>query len=499
VTASVSEDKSSSAKKKAYFSSLGIWVPISVCLIWIAVLPKIIPGLNLDRGIFVSVAERILAGDVLYRDVWDNKDPLFYFSIALGRLVSPYADVFMEIFWIACAASAVLVLARWRGCDSRTALFLAFGVTPIILTGGLYVPGFTHLPGIAVTLMVMAAAVSRRYAVVGALIAVLTFLKIVMLPIAFLLFLTVILIRRRWGAIVPAGVAFALIAIAILGLLQARGELIPYVQSLILNVSYSQGSLVGGTWGPVIDHLLRAKSTASIGALGTILLALAYVLLANRRNGRVLARNERSLIMVACTGSSLLAGLTVLSFTGLWPHHAQVLYVAAVLVAIDVVHRLQPIFNVRGLLPVAAFACLAIMLSGPATPTKYVSSVLSAPQSLVALGQVPAESKAILSIAPAGTYARVGQNDDGGHAFGLGNWKLVCPRFHQYPFDSAQVLDGVLDCIPSAEVIVVSPTAVPVAGNATWNTYLDRVETTLHAHYSCALSGVERICTRRDG
>lgn len=499
MTASVIEDKNSSAKKKAHFSSLGIWVPLSVILIWLAVLPKIIPGLNLDRGIFVSVAERVLARDILYQDVWDNKDPLFYFSIALGRLVSPYADVLMEIFWIACAAAAVLVLCRWRGCDSRTAVFLSLGMTPIILTGGLYVPGFTHLPGIALTLMVMAAAVSRRYAVVGALVAVLTFLKIIMLPIAFLLFLVVILIRRRWVAILPAGVTFALIAIAILGLLQARGELIPYVQSLILNVSYSQGNLLGQKWGPVIDHLLRVKSSASIGAMATILLCFAWVLVARRRSPRVLARNERSAILVACMGSSLLAGLVVLSFTGLWPHHAQVLYVAAVLVAIDVVHRLQPICNVRGLLPVAAFACLAIMLSGPATPTKYVSSVLSAPKSLVALGDVPAESKAILSVAPAGTYARVGQNDDGGHAFGLRGWKLLCPRFHQYPFDSAQVLEGVVDCLPSADVIVLSPTAVPVAGNSSWNMYLERVETTLSTHYSCALSGVERICTRQDG
>jgi hypothetical protein len=499
VTASVTEVKSSSAKKKAYLSSLGIWIPLSVCLIWLALLPKIVPGLNLDRGIFVSVAERILAGDVLYRDVWDNKDPLFYFSIALGRLVSPYADVFMEIFWIACAAAAVLVLARWRGCDSRNALFLGFGMTPLILTGGLYVPGFTHLPGTAVALMVMAASVSRRYVIAGALIAVLTFLKIIMLPVAFLLFLTVILIRRRWVAIVPAGVAFTLTASAILWLLEARGELSPYVQSLILNVSYSQGNLLGGKWGPVIDHLLRAKSIASIGALATILLCFACALVASRRHPRVLARNERSTILLACIGSSLLAGLVVLSFTGLWPHHGQVLYVASVLVALDVVYRIQPIFNVRSMLPIVAFVCLAVMLSGPATPTKYLGSVLSAPQSIIALGEAPAESRAVLSVAPSGTYARVGKNDDDGHAFGLGNWKLACPRFHQYPFDSSQVLDGVVDCLPGAGVIVVSPTAVPVAGNTTWNTFLDKVETTLGTHYSCALSGVERICTRREG
>jgi hypothetical protein len=31
---------------------------------WIAIIPSVIPDRNSDRGIFVSVAERLLAGDV---------------------------------------------------------------------------------------------------------------------------------------------------------------------------------------------------------------------------------------------------------------------------------------------------------------------------------------------------------------------------------------------------------------------------------------------------
>ena len=38
-----------------------------------------------DAGIFPSVAARLLDGDGLYADVWDNKDPLFYtFAAALA-------------------------------------------------------------------------------------------------------------------------------------------------------------------------------------------------------------------------------------------------------------------------------------------------------------------------------------------------------------------------------------------------------------------------------
>src|SRR5271163_4311496 len=48
-----------------------------ILVAWIAYAPKIVPYRGSDRGIFVSVAERLLAGDILNKDVLDNKDPYF--------------------------------------------------------------------------------------------------------------------------------------------------------------------------------------------------------------------------------------------------------------------------------------------------------------------------------------------------------------------------------------------------------------------------------------
>lgn len=495
-TTAIKESKA--MRTRDYLASLGIWVPGSVVVVWLALLPTFIPHLRFDRGIFVSVAERILAGDVLYRDVWDNKDPLFYFSIALGRLISPYADVLLEVAWIACAATAVHILARRRGCNSRSALFIACAMTPLILTGSLYVPGFTHLPGTALTLLIMASAVSGRYAASGALLAILTFLKIVMMPIAFLLLFTIIAIRRKWFGVLRSGAAFALFTSAILSVLHARGELIPYVESLVRNVTYSQGSVIEGQGNPIIEHLLRSQSVGSGTVLATILLASVWMFAVSWRKSGSAGLDQRSMIHWACTGASLLAALAVLGLTGLWTHHAQVLYVPAILVATEVVRRLETVFNVQAVLPVVAFVCLAILLSGPVLPLQYVNSVLSAPQALRDLREVPPETQAILSVGQHGTYARVGQNDDRGHAYGLGNWKLACPRFHQYPFDPAQALEDVAGCLPKASVVVVSPSAVPVVGNTVWNAYLERVETLLRTNYSCTEWSGERICKRLD-
>ena len=65
-----------------------------------------------DRGVFVSTAERMVAGDRLYVDVWDNKDPVFYYLMAAGRLVSPLMDYVLEVGWLAVVAVATYALAR---------------------------------------------------------------------------------------------------------------------------------------------------------------------------------------------------------------------------------------------------------------------------------------------------------------------------------------------------------------------------------------------------
>lgn len=491
-----------SKQRRLAFPAAGISARIVVCLVWITLLPRIIPDLGYDRGVFVSVAERLLAGDVLYQDVWDNKDPLFFFGIAITRSISPYLDILGEVCWIVCSALAVLVIAKWRGCDGVTAWFIAFGITPLIITGSFYLPGHTHLPGIALALWVFGAAVSQRFAVAGALLGILAFMKITMLPIAFLLLLVVVLVHQKWRAALVASTAFVLAGGVVLALLLVRGELGPYVQSLFLNAAYSQGPLVDGPGGPFIGHLARMASTQTLSVVVLLLLIAIWVLLAHMRSGTPILLDGRNAILGASVGLSLLGAVVVLGFTGLWPHHAQALYVAAVLAVIGLIHRLQPVFNVRSVLPVAAFTALAMGLAGQtslaAYPESVVRSITHGPSSLASLGSVPPEAQAILSFGDHGTYARVGQNDDLGHAYGLGGWKLVCPKFDQYSFDSLQTLRDVSECLPSAKVIVVSPSAIKIPDDETWNTYITNVEATLRAQYSCATWGDERVCVRPD-
>ncbi len=47
------------------------------------------PQPNGDYGFFTAVAERLVAGDRLYVDIWDNKDTLFNGFVTLSSLVNP--------------------------------------------------------------------------------------------------------------------------------------------------------------------------------------------------------------------------------------------------------------------------------------------------------------------------------------------------------------------------------------------------------------------------
>ena len=227
------------------------WLLSVTVVVWALLLIRAVPGVLWDRGVFVSTAERLLAGDRLYAEVWDNKDPLFYYTLALGRTVSPLMDVVLEYGWLAAACAGVLLLARWLHCDTATSVLAGLIVAPVILTGAFYLPGHTHLPGTAVVLLALAATAHRRY--VCALLGIVFFLKVLYIPLAVAMLAVVVIRRRSWRAAAFIAGGFALIAGLITAVLQIRGELGPYLNMLRANVTYTQGPLTGS----VLDDLAR--------------------------------------------------------------------------------------------------------------------------------------------------------------------------------------------------------------------------------------------------
>jgi hypothetical protein len=115
---------------------------------------------------------------------------------------------------------------------------------------------------------------------------------------------------------------------------------------------------------------------------------------------------------------------------------------------------------------------------------------------LEVLKAMPQDALAILNSSQPATYARLGKNDDYGHAIGLAKWKLGCARFHQYPFDIKETLKTTLDCVAGVDTILVTPSFAPEPDQPDWNRFVDDGEKLLSSGFHCQYRGVLRVCRR---
>ncbi|KRF46063.1 DUF2029 domain-containing protein [Terrabacter sp. Soil810] len=500
----------------------------AVVLAWAVTLPRLVPSTFGDHGTYVSVAERLLAGDRLYVDVWDNKDPLFYYALAIGRLVSPLADVVLEVLWVLGAGVSVLVLARAAGARRGLALVAGLGATPLLLTGPAYESGMTHLPGLALLLAAVACAVRSRWVVAGVLVGLLLLTKLILAPVVAGALLVVALHRRSTGG--PRGLARAVVgAVALLavgiGAMWLRGELPGWLENFRLNADYAEGELAASQYGPVIGHLLRAFPEDGRGAGMVTVATLVVVLLAIPRSWRPRASDTASPVPdTAPDGTpdtapdtapdaagqtispavlwdlvvvSLALGLVVIAATATWPHHAQTLSGPGGFAVALVAARLSD--RVTHWRAVAVLLLTGYLTAGALHPYFTLTAAGSVPANLQLLQRDSPDSVVLDALPQVRTYARAGSNDATAHAVGLGHLQLVCPRFHQYSLEPDAILDLTADCLPRADAVIVHDTVRPEAGESGWNAYVARVRALVATGYDCVRTTGSQVCVRRAG
>jgi hypothetical protein len=466
----------------------------------VLILPRTVPGKAYDRGIFVSVAERLRAGDRLYTDVWDNKDPLFYWVLALGRIGGPSGDVIVEVGWLVVGSLGALMIASGLGLGRASSIALSLIATPLILTGGLYEPGATHLPGVALTLVAVGLAIRGRPALAGVAVAGVCAVKLVMAPLVVPLVLLVAA-RRSWPARsvgwCSAGAAGGLLLVA--SALVVRGELQGYLQTQAWNVDYTGTSVLLGSGSPVAAHLARG-----LGLVGVVVAAaLAAVVIASLAVGMRAGRPPlKDLLLVReLTGTALLAGLGILALTGMWPHHGQVLHVAAVLAIILVAKHLQ-LSTVSHAAAIVVASSTVLVLSGLLVPKPASIEMPSPSERWGALHTPSPETTAVLALASSGMYARLGSHDDHGHAEGLAGWRLLCPRFHLYPWDAPASIRAAASCALDAPILIVSDQIRERTGplsSPAWNAMVRSTEARLAQAYTCEAFEGGRLCRLGNG
>jgi hypothetical protein len=115
------------------------------CVLLAVRLPSLVQPMGADQGLYAYVGERIRAGDLPYRDAWDQKPPAIHLTYGLMRAVLPRdASVPGTDLLMAAAVAALL----WR-LGERVAGPLVGGWAAIVFLA-LSNPAFARLGGVSV-------------------------------------------------------------------------------------------------------------------------------------------------------------------------------------------------------------------------------------------------------------------------------------------------------------------------------------------------------------
>lgn len=115
------------------------------CALLILRLPSLVQPMGADQGLYAYVGERILAGELPYRDAWDQKPPAIHFAYALVRALWHHDSVVPAIDLLSALAVTALLAAL-----GRTLVGAPTGYAAGLLFLFLSDPSFQRQAGVAV-------------------------------------------------------------------------------------------------------------------------------------------------------------------------------------------------------------------------------------------------------------------------------------------------------------------------------------------------------------
>ncbi|MGC1217734.1 MAG: hypothetical protein WA883_09690 [Phormidesmis sp.] len=492
---------------------------------------RLIPAPFVDRAVFVSVAEYLLSGDRLYTDVYDNKDPLFFYAVAAQRLLGPAAEYLFELLLIAVSAVsayAIACVADRAGISDRVrsgkVLLIA---VPLLLTGVFWLPGYTTLPGTALCLLACALFLRQKMLLAGGCIGLVAFTKLIMLPLPVVFCFSYELVlwkghfsRQRFSRM-TAG--FLAVCAAVAVILLSRGEAAGYLQAQKNNFLYSNGVLFGN--GTFLESFVSHLRVMFLGEEEK--LCLLFSLIASMGfSGFFVAQpgiGKRTKAFIISSLVTCVMAVIVLGLTGIWKHHLQLLYFSQTLMLICIAIGLGPkdlgLKQVAGLrqrmanaLYAIALIFSAVVLSGTLSPYQYLAAPDTVVQAVILrtsnLVQASPETKALQAVYPDGiAFARLGQNSTV-IPYGAANDSLICPEFGQYPFYSPERLNSILECAKTAPTLVVDDSFTPLKEIPkwwprdaqkdlivkNWNGFVTAGENLIQTQYVCQRLENVRVC-----
>jgi hypothetical protein len=451
---------------------------------------RVTPQVWGDPGVWLSVAARLLDGDRLYADVFDNKDPFFFYSYALSLRIAGVRGPFaLEVVWLAVGTVGLAMALRTLRVGTLAVVTGAV-VYPLALTASWYVPGATMVPALAIAplalwLWARGAAVAAGFLVVVAMLFKLNLGLVVAAPlVALLLVGDAGASRRRRAAEGTCGAAVALALCALL--LGVRGELRPYLDTIAYNVHYSDAGVNGGGLHAhlsIVRVFFAAAGKWQLPAAVLATVALLVVSLVGWQRGSPGFRR-----VAAAAVATLLAAFVTLATTAVFTVHLQLLAYPAALGCATLVVALRRLWRPLGV----AAAAICIALAARASLGQEDLSALSIRTWTVAPVSTPgtAHEATRARLFPDGrrvSYAVFGRNTEDGHAaFVSRSMDMQCRYFHQYPFYREAQLQETLDCARRSQpqlILVTTSFYDPMPGHPAWERFVAETRAMLRSRY----------------
>jgi len=492
------------SEKTSRFMGLTWWSLISVVLaipVWILVVRSSVLARVVDGGIWLSVSSGVANGLTPYEQVWDHKDPFFYAVMAFATVLSPTAAFFLDIGWFVVAAVGAGLIARSLMPADR-ALLVAVVATPVILMGPNYVPGWTNTPGTA--LIVLSLGLFAWHLPIGAGIAagLVAFVKLPVFPIVAVCLAVAFLFphwryaaRRALVALLGTMGASALLLL-VLGWFQGAYEAFMFNRRYASDIATYFGfePTVAGRMSQATSTWSDATLTAGIVGIVVVLIVASYWWWTDRAPAR-----ERSLIatwaVLGWLGTALIVGITFV-----WPHHAQLLALPAILSVIVFAGIFPQGWSFLIYLPWVLVGTLLVSGWGSIRAVQEAWSERSAAfdSKVAEINEEPLDARLLASVPLTDfTYARLGSNDDRGFLGSVRpDAKLACPKFHIYDFSPPEVFAETLQCIQDVDVVLLTD-AFTVFGGSSRAPYAQPVLDYVAANFTCLRVEDRQVCTRR--
>ena len=462
------------------------------------------PQPNGDYGFFTAVAERLWAGDRLYVDIWDNKDPFVFYSISLARTAGIWGAWTLEILWMGTAALAVYSIGRWSGASRHLSLLVGGAFTPLLMVGLPYFMGSTHIPGIALTLVAVAVTLRERPVVTGLVLSALVFFKLIMFPLGLVLVTVAVLTRSGRPSRIGTGPVAARIAIgfsvglaATSLLLGVRGELVPYVQAQVANVLYSQTPIVPETdpspirW--IARHVVTLVNPHVFLVIVTTLILVGWTVVRLRKQ-----RTPQVVSLAWMTGAAFLMEGLIVAAVSKWLHHALIFAVSSALVLVILAALFSKSRFYGSALGVIVLALLVYPLMGAPSPLVYLDAISSLDRNIEGAQRTDRLTSALAEYQPS-SVAIIGQGNLVPRSFELTNWSLACRHIAQRHFDPPRNFEQTLACLPDADVIIIAPDAEARDGFADYNAFLEEARQVAESERRCSIVETFMICVRPEG